>query len=198
VVAWVAIDPGTLTRSISARRFAPDGSSLGAFQVNTTTFEFSTRPAVAAGANGDFIVAWGRTLPGLDWNLFARSFDNSGSPRGPEFQVSPFTAASLQFLSAAMDDDGEFVIVWNDPVGQYGLFSVFGRRFAHNGEPQGEDFQVTSYTGGAHQMLPSTAMDADGDFVVAWTSLGQPDGYQNHVWARRFSSAGLAHGPNSR
>jgi len=38
--------------------------------------------------------------------------------------------------------------------------------------PDGPEFLVNTYTTSG-QSLPSVAMDADGDFVVAWTSGGQ-------------------------
>ena len=52
----------------------------------------------------------------------------------------------------------------------------------------GAEFQVNSYTT-SFQTYPSVAADADGDFVVAWSSSGQ-DGSSFGIFARRFSSAG--------
>ena len=36
------------------------------------------------------------------------------------------------------------------------------------------------------QIYPSIAMDADGDFVIAWTSYGQDTSDSNGVYARRY------------
>ncbi len=49
-------------------------------------------------------------------------------------------------------------------------------------------FSVNTYTPG-DQDSPSTAMDADGNFVVAWSSYGQDgDGYG--VYAQRYDYNG--------
>jgi hypothetical protein len=61
-------------------------------------------------------------------------------------------------------------------------------RFSSDGGPLASEFQVNSYTTDS-QRHASVAADADGDFVVAWDSLGQ-DGSRYGVFARRFSSAG--------
>ena len=53
---------------------------------------------------------------------------------------------------------------------------------------QGGEFQVNTYTTG-NQSYPAVAMDADGDFVVAWTEPGQ-DGSGYGVFARRFTARG--------
>ena len=44
--------------------------------------------------------------------------------------------------------------------------------YAHGPTPVGPEFRVNTYTTGG-QVVPSVAMDADGDFVVTWDSLGQ-------------------------
>ena len=61
------------------------------------------------------------------------------------------------------------------------------------GEPVAPDFLVNFYTAGG-QAYPSVAIDADGDFVVAWTSYVAQDGSDRGVFARRFNSAGVAQG----
>ncbi|MEM6784672.1 MAG: hypothetical protein AAF624_13165, partial [Bacteroidota bacterium] len=58
--------------------------------------------------------------------------------------------------------------------------------------PEGSEFQVNTETED-EQQAPSIAMDADGDFVIAWQSLGQ-DGYGTGVYAQRYDAAGVAQG----
>ena len=54
----------------------------------------------------------------------------------------------------------------------------------------GSEFQVDVFTTSG-QFNPSVAVDADGDFVVAWQS-GLQDGSSAGIFARRFSLAGAA------
>jgi hypothetical protein len=89
----------------------------------------------------------------------------------------------------ALENGGEFVVVWNGPDGPSGT-GVFARQFDTGGVPKGVQFQVNSYTSGL-QYAPTVAVDADGDFVVAWNSSGQ-DGSVDGIFARVFDSAGNA------
>jgi hypothetical protein len=93
-----------------------------------------------------------------------------------------------------MDRDGDFVISWNsrgqdDPASTLGL-GVFAQRYNSVGVVQGTEFRVNTYAT-SEQRTPSVAMDADGDFVVAWQSLGQ-DGSSYGVFAQRYGLAAPA------
>ena len=73
--------------------------------------------------------------------------------------------------------------------------SVQGQRYASDGSAQGAQFQVNSYTTN-FQFGPSVAEDADGDFVVAWSSQGSPgtDSSGYSVQGQRYASDGSALG----
>src|SRR5688572_8274596 len=91
----------------------------GEFPVNTFTTNAQTIPAVAADADGDFVVAW--QSEGQDGNgpgIYAQRFDAGGGPRGAEFLVNDTAFAGSQFRPAvAMDADGDFVITWDGSGG---------------------------------------------------------------------------------
>ena len=93
-----------------------------------------------------------------------------------------------------MDDDGDFVAVWD---GNHGgaTQDVFGRRFSSTGTALGGDFQV-SVTSLDTQRYPAVAGRGDGSFVVVWQSLNQ-DGSSNGVFARRFAADSRAAGVES-
>src|SRR5687768_10593422 len=68
--------------------------------------------------------------------------------------------------------------------------------------PAGPEFPVNSYNF-EFQAVPAVAMDADGDFVVAWESLGQDEAgtYDQPtagVYAQRYNAAGVRQGPEFR
>ena len=183
VVVWQSSgSSGTDTgsTSIQGQRYASDGLTLGTqFQVNTNTTNNQTNPSVAAEANGDFVVAWDSYYgsSGTDtssWNIQGQRYASDGSTPGAQFQVNTYTTAYQSTPSVAADADGDFVVVWysvgssgTDPSG----YSIQGQRYASNGSTQGAQFQVNTYTTDT-QTYPSVAADADGDFVVAWQSLG--------------------------
>ena len=74
-----------------------------------------------------------------------------------------------------------FALVATGPATVYAVFSV------------GREFVVNTYTV-ASQRAPSVGVDADGDFVVVWSSFNQ-DGSDEGVFAQRWSSAGARSGP---
>ena len=85
-----------------------------------------------------------------------------------------------------MDGDGDFVVAWQARQDGSATASSPGAS-APPASPRRAEFQVNTYT---RRTRPSTAvaMDADGDFVVAWASIDQ-DGADYGVYARRFTPA---------
>ena len=62
------------------------------------------------------------------------------------------------------------------------------RMRASLGTALGSEFLINTYTA-QNQIHPAVAMDADGDFVIAWASSGQ-DGSHGGVYAKRFNAQG--------
>jgi hypothetical protein len=189
VVAWTDTARDGANGGIFARRFTSAGSALAAeFQVNTFTSGQQYGPAVGMDADGDFVIAWSSdNQDGLSYGVFARRFSAAGSPLAVEFQVNLYTPTPQQRPSVASETNGDFVVVWNSSLQDGGVFGVFGRRFSSTGAPIAAEFQVNAYTPG-YQGDGAVAMDADGDFVVAWASPHENSNYG--IFARRFSSAG--------
>jgi hypothetical protein len=94
-----------------------------------------------------------------------------------------------------MDADGDFLIAWSGN-GSGDSDGVFARRFNASGVAQGSEFRANTFTTGS-QAGVSAAMDADGDFVVTWSSNLQ-DGADFGVFAQRFDAEGSFQGPEFR
>jgi len=175
----------------------------GEFQVNTYTTGVQYYPAVAADADGDFVVVWtSHGSSGTDtdgYSIQGQRYSANGSTQGGEFQVNTYTT-DTQYLypSVAADADGDFVVVWTSR-GSSGTdthsFSIQGQRYASNGSAQGAQFQVNTYTT-ASQSVPAVAADADGDFVVVWNSIGSPgtDTSGFSIQGQRYTSNGSTQG----
>ena len=135
-----------------------------------------------------------------------------GSPRPDKYhQTNP---------AVAMDSDGEFVITWvsqiPDSVDHNSITDIFARRFAPAGlvenptffvdmdlDPVAADqetpiqgvialdngFRVNTVTTGP-QGQPAVAMDARGNFTIAWASNAQNESFFNSVHARRYHRDG--------
>ncbi|MBI3409441.1 MAG: hypothetical protein HY040_13955 [Planctomycetes bacterium] len=125
-------------------------------------------------------------------------------PIGPEFRVNTFVAgeqrtgeqvSSVMYgpKSAAMDAAGNFVVVWSSDQQDGNGWGVYGQRFDASGTPLGTEFRVNTTTSG-DQERPTVAMASNGDFVVAWSSLGQDSADTWGVYAQRYNAAGVAQG----
>ena len=87
-------------------------------------------------------------------------------PLDDEFQVNSTTANEQRDPDVAMDDDGNFVVVFHNWIPVNGA-DVGAQRYNAAGVPQGAEFKVNN-TNGNDNSFPRVAMDADGDFAVVW------------------------------
>src|SRR5687768_18378024 len=95
-----------------------------------------------------------------------------------------------------MDADGDFVVAWVSHGQDGSDEGLFAQRYTAAGVPAGGEFQVNTYTA-FKQREAAVAMDADGDFVIAWQSLGQ-GGSGGGVYAQRYTADGVPAGAEFR
>jgi hypothetical protein len=190
---------------VFAKRFNSAGAVLAAeFQVNSYTSNSQYVPAIAAEADGDFTVAWQSNLqegPAAgSIGIFARRFSSSGGGLAIEFMVNTYTTGTQRKPQIGGDDNGDFVVSW-ESVGQDGsVDGTFARRVSAAGAAFGPEFQVNTHTMDDQKQIFTNSpltngqavnFDADGDFVIAWTTEYQ-DGNAGAVFAQRFSLPPLA------
>ena len=186
VVVWQSLGSAAgdvSSQSVQGQRFDWQGNSIGTqFQVNSYTTNSQSRPSVAVAQDGDFVVVWeslgsaaGDTS---SYGVQGQRFDWQGNSIGTQFQVNSYTTSSQSGPSVAVDQDGDFVVVWNSygsAAGDTSSYGVQGQRFDWQGNSIGTQFQVNSYTTSS-QSGPSVAVAQDGDFVVVWQSYGSDAG----------------------
>ena len=172
-VVWLEDKSSNL---IMARLFDPNGMPrTNTFEVSTIGFNSVTRPSIAMDVAGNFVVAWDGdpNLAGMD-DIHARLYDANGTPLGEQFLVNTTLAGAQQYPQVAMNDSGEFVIVWDcqiDPNSESER-DIFGRRFDSLGEPVGDEFQINAFVAD-DQRSPAVAIAPDGRFVAVWQSYTQ-------------------------
>jgi len=94
------------------------------------------------------------------------------APLGPEFRVNTTTFSDQYLGAVAADADGDFVVAYHSFSGDATILNdAFVQRYSATGAPLGTETRVNTRTAG-NQWASSVAMDADGDFVVAWASSG--------------------------
>jgi hypothetical protein len=143
VVVWEGYDasayPG-VTR-VMARRYDNTGTAQGAaFQVNTSKESYGypvheKRPEVVWDTAGGFVIVWDTSYD----KVYGRRFEPGAAPSA-EFRVDE--PMSLSFVGArnpavAAMPDGEFVVAWQGPVGEYGNNYILGRTLDAVPEPRG-------------------------------------------------------------
>ncbi len=111
-----------------------------------------------------------------------------------EFQANTHTSNKQENPAIAIDDSGNFVVVWNSYLQDGSSNGIFGRRFDSNCTPLSEEFQINIETSG-NQREPSVAMDAVGNFVVTWYGPGEN---KEDIFARRFDPNGQPLGSEFR
>ncbi len=192
VVAWMSNLQDGSDWGIYAQRYDASGAAQGTeFRINETTTGKQWYPELAMDASGNFVAVW-ENNPSGNSEIYARRYDASGTPLAGEFQVNSYTTSHQKFATAAMDDAGNFVVVWQSFEQDGDKYGVYAQRYDAAGVAQGGEFQVSTFTIGDQQRA-SVAMDSDGDFVVVWHSwLQDGDGYG--VYGQRYNAAGVAQG----
>jgi hypothetical protein len=191
VVVWQSQDQDGDGWGIYGQRFDAAGNSLGGeFLINSENALDQVQAAVATNAAGDFVVVWqSLDQDGDSWGIYAQRFDAAGGTVGSEFQVSSEVTGEQTSPAIAMADSGEFVVAWQS-FGQDGSdWGIYAQRYDAGGVAQGGEFQVNTSTN-QEQSSPSVAMDADGDFSIAWQ--GEPGNFD--IFVQQYAADGSAIG----
>jgi subtilisin-like proprotein convertase family protein len=180
---------------IHSRRFQFDGTPIDAQEVQVSQLGLPEQdaPVVARNAAGDYVVAWTDTLrdPLIDAGVYVQVFDASGMAKTSEIPVNVSTDLGQSLPDVAIDDAGNFVVVWQTEVATpqgNNNFDVVARRFLADGTPATGEIAVSVNTVN-DQIIPRVALTPAGGFVVTWESTVQ-DGDGEGIFARRFDAGG--------
>jgi hypothetical protein len=146
-----------------------------------------------------------------DTNIYGQRYDANGQPQGGAFHVNAYLLGVQANPTVAMDSQGDFVVVWQSRNQVSGSgYDIFATRYDATGhaldvpgQPAGtKEFRVNT-TSANDQADPAVAMDAEGDFVVTWDSVGQDNdaggsGTSTNIYAQRYNAAGVAQGREFR
>jgi hypothetical protein len=184
---FLIVPDATTPINLALRTSAPDSIDTAQgpeFRANSYTTNAQLAPAVATDADGDFIVVWqSMHQDGNQGGIYAQRYNAAGAPQGGEFRVNTTTSGHQSLPSVAMDDAGDFVVAWATD-GPITGFDIFAQRYNAAGVKQGNEFRVNTITSVAQTEELAVAMDADGDFVVAWEDYGS-------IQVRRYNAAGV-------
>ena len=209
LAAWQAQHQDGFSWAIVGRRYDAGADTLGdEFLVNNgTQLGPQIAPDIAVSSEGRAVVAWiGPDVPesaeegegGHRPAIHARFLDDAGGvPDGGEVVLATYAGIEDSRAAAASDAAGNMVVVWQSwqGPGDGSDFGIYAKLFQANGlwidfNKNGLDddtLLVNTFTAGS-QSHPTVAMDASGNFVVAWESARQ-DGSGRGVYARRYDAS---------
>ena len=207
LVVWLhetqPLNGGPYTDTVYMRLYAADGTPLNA-PVAVGGAAFRSVPSAAMAAGGDSVIVWNGVAGGPE----LRRFDAAGNPIGAAVSVGQCHLPSSYYDPVvAMAPDGDFVmgltshtqtlIYGNSVVAAYlETSSDKALRFAADGTPRGSCIDVANLLA-VNQRLgpPSLALDAAGDFVIAWNASPDPlTATPAPVYAQRYGAGGLPKG----
>lgn len=163
-----------------------ESTVISSNQINyTNVYSSIETPVIATNKNGDSVIVWTDNKNGTK-DIFARRIDSSGIPKGDIFQVNTTNGNDQYLPNVAINDNGEFVVVWTTNGQDGDRMGVYARKYDANGSYQGNEFKVNTSTTG-DQWIPKVAITSNGGFVVIWQSYGQ-DGNGYAIVGQRFTN----------
>ncbi|PXW89991.1 cadherin domain-containing protein, partial [Nitrosomonas sp. Nm84] len=173
-------------------------ASGGETRVNTTTTGTQTHnffgndytpDSVAMDANGNFVSVWESA-----GDIYGQRYNSAGTAQGSEFVIAN-NAANEGLANVTMNSSGAFVVTWERGLGTADI-DIYARIYNSSGTAVGSEFLVNETTI-YDQSNAKVAMDASGNFVVAWESNTEAGGtYYDDIYAQRYDSSGTKLGAN--
>jgi hypothetical protein len=105
------------------------------------------------------------------------------------FLVNQYGQHEQTFPVVAMNDSGQFVVVWRSHVNDGRSGGVYARRYGADGAPVSDEFKVNTTDVDVADWTSAVAMNGSGGFVVAWVAAREDD---TNVVARMFDSQGCS------
>lgn len=173
---------------VEGRGFNADGTQLFAqIVVNGSQSKLQSNPAIAMDVGGNFTVVWQEKGTG-NFNIMGRGFNADGTELFAPFTINDSQSGTQINPAIAMDAGGNFTVVWEHDGNLDDNFEIEGRGFNADGTELFAQFTINTSQSG-QQVNPTVAMNAAGNFVVAWEHDGDSDG-EFHVRFRGFNADG--------
>jgi hypothetical protein len=194
LVVWESTGQDGNLDGIYGQRYDNNQLPVGnEFRANTTITNNQRNPVSVGLSGGGYVIAWQSTnQDGSFDGIYAQRFNSNGTLAGSEFQINTQTVENQWLPALSALNNGGFVAVWQSWLQDGNNWGVFGQRFDSNGNPDGTEFQVNTYTTGNQNVVDVETLN-DGSFVVVWESNGQDSGTVG-IYGQRFDSNGLALG----
>jgi hypothetical protein len=198
VIVWQ--DSRNGAEDIYGQKYDRNGSPIGTnFKIDDAGESITQRyPDVDMTPSGEFVVVW-MDYRNQNRDIFAKIYNNTGNPIGPDFMVNDNADNTDQnWPQVAINPSGKIIMVWCDwrVHGVGGDPHIFAQVYNIDGTPSGPNFRVdddTTFNG--WRVFPSVDIDSSGAFVVTWYDFrdGPP-----RVFAQRYDKNNNPVGVNFR
>ncbi len=140
---------------------------------------------IAISPLGKSVMVWHDKI-NKNYEIFSQSFGENGSPTGFPSMVNHCKIYDKKNPHIAMDEWGNYVVVWQSWMQDGSGSGIFGQRFLADGRRNGGGFKINTYIMGS-QENPVVSMNDQGNFVVVWE--GENNNSDN-IYAQRFNADG--------
>ncbi len=167
VVVWRDASSGDIQGQLFNSNLEPEGGELTLVDASVIASQSLAYPDVALDENGEFVVVIDRYISGdpSPNSVWIQRFDGGESVLESLSIYSDFTSSDrASFPQIAMNDDGDFVVAWQDY--DSGDYSILSR--SNIDGTWGDAVTLNENTTGSARQ-PDVAITNDGDFVVAWS-----------------------------
>jgi|GEM_PF-6380343 len=145
------------------------------------------KPDLAMDKKGDVVLVWQQKME-EGYDVFAATTHTDRVYLGRPVKVNSYTQDDQKLPRVAIDNQGNFMVVWESFKQDGSGSGVFGQRFDAQGKKQGVEFRVNTASKGS-QADPHIAMDGAGNSVVVWTSeIGY--GREKRIFLQTFDPQG--------
>ena len=150
------------------RMYNANGTAKGSAVDVSGNLYARSYPSIGMAGGGNYVVAWTYDSESGSYSnpdVYAKRYDSSGSAIGAVFVVNTYTDGGQWLPSVAMNDDGDFTVLWD-------MGNIYGQRYKSDGTSVGDEFQINTYIV-SEQRYADVAMKDNSEFVVVWQSNGQ-------------------------
>lgn len=187
LAVWQGEGDGTDDYEVYARLLDADGVPEGSqMQLNSGAHTRDQgAPAVAAGADGDYLVTWFSPVgepPGVVYRVFGQVVGADGALLGPETQLTDHEVERAHALpEVAASPRGGYLLAWLYWFGDFQT-GVAGVHLDAQANALGEPFLISEHQTSSRSV--SIAAGPNGDFMATWE--GFTDDENLNVAARRI------------
>jgi Ca2+-binding RTX toxin-like protein len=160
-------------RSIYQQHYDAHGNKVGGetfIDTYTLGYLLEGTLSVTALADGGSVISW-QSYDADSYGIYQQRVAANGTPVGTAAIVETGTTGSQYSPTLAGLNDGGWVVTWSSANAGGNNSDVYQQRYDSDGNKDGSEIQVSTYSTVGSRNTSAVASLADGGWVVTWTSL---------------------------